>query len=313
MIAPTVTPARAARLLASLAEATGGFETIVVDNGIGSAELEHAAAAVDGASVLRADSNLGYARAVNLAAKRAQGDALVLLNDDSEVEPAYVERIVAPLDPAAGVVMSAGVMLDAGDRGLIDTAGMELDRTLLVFDYLNGEPVEVLDGPVADPIGPSGAAAAFSRDTFLESGGFDERLFAYWEDVDLVLRLRSAGARCRLAAGARGVHEHSATLGSGSRRKDYLVGFGRAYVLRKWGVLAPRRLPAVLARELTLTAGQTLIDRNLGAARGRLNGLRAAPGSEPYPAPEVIGDPPSLASTMRRRWRRRARLRRRGG
>jgi len=261
--------------------------------------------------VLRADSNLGYARAVNLAARRAEGDALVLLNDDSEVEPAYVERIVAALDPAAGVVMSAGVMLDAGDRGLIDTAGMELDRTLLVFDYLNGEPVELLDGPVADPIGPCAAAAAFSRDAFLESGGFDERLFAYWEDVDLVLRLRRAGARCRLAAGARGVHQHSAALGSGSARKDYLVGFGRAYVLRKWGVLAPRRLPAVLARELTLIAGQTLIDRNLGAARGRLSGLRAAPASGPYPAPEVIGDPPSLSSTLRRRWRRRARLRRR--
>ncbi len=188
---------------------------------------------------------------------------------------------------------------------------MELDRTLLVFDYLNGEPVELLDGHVADPIGPCAAAAAITRDAFLESGGFDERLFAYWEDVDLVLRLRRAGARCRLAPGARGVHQHSATLGSGSARKDYLVGFGRAYVLRKWGVLAPRRLPAVLARELTLTAGQTLIDRNLGAARGRLSGLRAAPASGAYPGPEVIGDPPSLASTLRRRWRRRARLRRR--
>ena len=55
----------------------------------------------------------------------------------------------------------------------------------------------MLDGAVADPIGPSAAAAAFDRAAFLAVGGFDERLFAYWEDVDLVLRLRAAGYAAR--------------------------------------------------------------------------------------------------------------------
>ena len=103
-----------------------------------------------------------------------------------------------------------------------------------------------------------------------------------------MLRLRRAGAVCRLAAEARGTHRHSATLGSGSERKDYLLGFGRGYVLRKWGVLRPRRLPAVLARELALTAGQAVVDRNLGGARGRLRGLRAARAAEPYPPAELL-------------------------
>ena len=79
---------------------------------------------------------------------------------------------------------------------------MQLDRTLLVFDYLNGEPVACLDDGVPDPIGPSGAAAAFDRTAFLSAGGFDENLFAYWEDVDLVLRMRLEGARCALARDA---------------------------------------------------------------------------------------------------------------
>jgi N-acetylglucosaminyl-diphospho-decaprenol L-rhamnosyltransferase len=311
VIVPTVGPERAVRLLDSLAASGGRFETIVVDNGTGAEELDAAAGRLDGGQVLRLDSNMGYSRAVNRAAQRAQGDALVLLNDDSVVDPGYIERITEQLDPGAGVVMAAGVMRDAAAPGLIETAGIELDRTLLAFDYLNGEPVEVLDGPVADPVGPSGAAAAFSRDAFLEADGFDEELFAYLEDVDLVLRLRRAGGSCRLAPGARGLHWHSATLGPGSERKDYLMGYGRGYLLRKWGVLEPRRLPAVLARELALSAGQVLMDRNLGAVRGRVRGLRAGRRSEPYPSAATPPDPPSLAATLRRRWRRRARLRRR--
>jgi GT2 family glycosyltransferase len=311
VIVPTVTPSLVMRLLHSLPASGDSFETIVVDNGTGSAELERAAAGLEGASVMRLDENLGYGRAVNRAARRAQGEALVLLNDDSVVDPGYVGRVAAALDPAAGVVMSAGVMRDAGAPELIETAGIELDRTLLAYDYLTGEPVSVLRGELADPIGPSGAAAAFDREAFLSLGGFDERIFAYLEDVDLVLRLRRDGGRCRLAKDALGIHQHSATLGPGSRRKDYLAGYGRGYLMRKWSVISPRRLPGVLVRELAQAGLQSAIDRNLGPIRGRVNGLRAEGPSEPYPSPEVMGDSPSLATMARRRWRRRARLRRR--
>ena len=271
---------------------------------------EIGAAEVADAELLRVESNQGYSRAVNLAATRAQGDAVVLLNDDSVVDRGVVEAITAPLDSGAGVVAAAGVMRDYCAEGLIDTAGIEIDRTMLAFDYLNGEPVEVLDGPVADPFGPSGAAAAITREVFLEAGGFDEKLFAYWEDVDLALRLRRAGGRCTLAKDAVGTHEHSATLGSGSARKNYLMGYGRGYVLRKWGALSARRLPAVLVRELALGGGQVLVDRNLGGVRGRARGLREASATRPYPSEALPADPPGLAASLGRRWRRRARLRR---
>lgn len=307
---PTVTPARVAGLLGSLREAGGGFETIVVDNGTGAEELDRSVAGLADARVLRLESNLGYSRAVNRAARAAEGDTLVLLNDDSLVDPGYVERLIAALDPASGVVMAAGVMRDARAPGLIETAGIEVDRTLLAFDYLNGEAIEVLERQVADPVGPSGAAAAFTRDAFLKAGGFDENLFIYLEDVDLVLRLRCAGASCRLAKDARGLHAHSATLGSGSARKNELMGYGRGYLLRKWNVMTPRRYAAVAARELTVTAGQAVIDRNLGGLRGRVRGLRAGRPAEPYPPTAVVPDPPSLLATLRRRWRRRVRLRR---
>ena len=197
---------------------------------------------------------------MNIGARRASTGTLVLLNDDCVCDPDFIERLIAPLDPRAGIVMTAGVLRDFRHPELIDSAGMELDRTLLVYDYLNGEPMSVLGEDPADPIGPSPKAAAFDRDAFLEVGGFDERLFAYWEDVDLALKLLEAGGACRLAADAIGIHEHSATLGSGSSAKNYLTGFGRGYMLRKWGVLTPRRLPSILARDLVILGGHA-VDR----------------------------------------------------
>ena len=306
VIVPTLGGERLERMLASVAGPE--HETIVIDNGSGG-EVARICAGLESVAVIALERNVGYTRAINLGARKARGDRLVLLNDDCICDPGFVEAITAPLDPAAGVVMTAGVMRDWHDRSLIDSAGMELDRTLLVFDYLNGEPVSRLAEGVADPIGPSAAAAGFDRATFLSVGGFDERLFAYWEDVDLVLRLRRLGLRCALAPAAIGDHEHSATLGSGSARKNYLMGYGRGYLLRKWGVMTPRRTPGVLARELVLCAGQAVFDRNLAGVRGRLRGYRDATDRQRYPEGLDLGRASGVVETLRRRAARRRRLR----
>jgi N-acetylglucosaminyl-diphospho-decaprenol L-rhamnosyltransferase len=309
VVVPTVNGVgRIGRLLESLGDRPGA-EVIVVDNGSRDGTRKLVEESFPWVRLLALPRNEGFSRAVNLAARQAEGEALVLVNDDCVCEPGFVERLVAALDPANGTVMSAGVLVEAARPRVIDTAGMELDRTLLVFDYLNGSPVSILDGLVAPPIGPSAAAAAFDRSAFLEVGGFDERLFAYWEDVDLVLRLRRLGGRCALAATARGLHAHSATLGPGSARKDYLTGFGRGYLLRKWGVLTPRRLPLVLVRELVICTGQLAVDRTAAGIRGRLVGLRT-PSAERHAYPAEIDEltaADGLARTLLRRARRRLR------
>lgn len=306
VVVPTLGGERLGRMLASIA--SPAHQTIVVDNG-SDGRVAATCAEYPAVEMLRLERNAGYTRAVNLGVEQADGEAIVLLNDDCVCDPGFVERICAPLDPAAGTVMAAGVMRDWRDRSLIDSAGMELDSTLLVFDYLNGEPVSRLREAVADPVGPSAAAAAFDRPTFRSVGGFDERLFAYWEDVDLVLRLRRLGLGCALAAEAIGDHEHSATLGSGSSQKNYLMGYGRGYVLRKWQVLNARRLAPVLIREGVLCAGQAVVDRNLAGVRGRLRGYRAPVELERYPTGLGLDAAPGAVETLRRRARRRSRLR----
>jgi N-acetylglucosaminyl-diphospho-decaprenol L-rhamnosyltransferase len=281
VVVPTLDAKRVAALLASLDG--GEHQTIVIDNG-SAGDGVAAVCAEHGAEVVRLERNVGYSAAVNLGAARAEGEAIVLVNDDCVCDPGFVERISARVDRDAGIGMVAGVMRDWADGSRIDTAGMELDETLLVFDWLNGEPLSALERIDRNPIGPSAAAAAFDRVAFAGLGGFDERLFAYWEDVDLVLRMRQAGYGCVLAADAQGVHQHSATLRSGSARKNYLMGFGRGYVLRKWGVLTPARALPIAVRETILCAGQLAVDRTASGIAGRLRGYRAARRTERYPA-----------------------------
>jgi N-acetylglucosaminyl-diphospho-decaprenol L-rhamnosyltransferase len=301
---------RLTRLLDSLADQTAEHQVIVVDNG-SAGRVPRACERHAGVEILRLETNAGFSRAVNVAAEHAAGDTIVLVNDDCTCDPDFVGEIVAALDPANGVVMAAGVMRDGRDPSLIETAGIELDRTLLGFDYLNGVPVSGLDQGVPDPVAPSGAASGFHRPAFRRIGGFDEHLFAYWEDVDLGLRLWSGGARCALASRARGTHEHSATLGSGSARKNYLMGFGRGYVLRKWGVLSdPRRAAAALSRDIAVCAGQAVLDRNVEGVRGRVRGYLTASHTESYPAGLPTGAGDGALATLRRRASRRARLRR---
>jgi N-acetylglucosaminyl-diphospho-decaprenol L-rhamnosyltransferase len=275
VVLPSLNGARTHEALGSLAAQTAPHETIVVDNASPDHEVSAACEEFDFVRAIRPGENLGFSRAVNLAAAEATGEALILVNDDARYDSDFVERLVAGLNPEAGVVAAAGVLRSGRDERRIDTAGIEIDRTLLAFDYLHGRPLDVLADGIPDPFGPTGAAAAYEREAFVRLGGFDERIFAYFEDVDLALRLRRAGWTCGLAPAARGTHDHATTLGAGSARKNYLMGFARGYLLRKWGVINLRRGPAVFAREAIVCLGQALVDRNVGGVRGRRAGWRA--------------------------------------
>jgi N-acetylglucosaminyl-diphospho-decaprenol L-rhamnosyltransferase len=309
VLIPTLNGAdRLRRLLASL---DGDSQVIVIDNG----STDHTSGVLAGefpdVEVISLPRNEGFSRAVNRGAREAEGDALVLVNDDCICYPGFVGNLVGALDTRGGSAMAAGVLLEARHPDTIDSAGMEFDDTLLVFDYLNGHPIAAVDA-APPPIGPSGAAAAFLRDAFLEVGGFDEALFAYWEDVDLVLRLREAGASCALAPGALALHDHSATLGSGSNGKNYLSGFGRGYMLRKWGVLSRSRALRAVVRDASICLAQLLVDRNAAGVRGRLDGWRAGRTSARRAlSPRMLDSLPrmSLLEESRRRAARRARLR----
>ncbi|HEX3510463.1 MAG TPA: glycosyltransferase family 2 protein [Solirubrobacteraceae bacterium] len=234
--------------------------------------------------LLAFERNRGFTAACNAGAASGEGEVIVLLNNDVDCRRDFLERLVAPLreDQRTGSV--AAVMLQPGEE-LIDSAGLTADRTLAGFPRMHGMGVGHAGDERPLLLGPAGTAAAYRRAAWDEAEGLDEAIFAYMEDFDLALRLRSAGWATALASDARGVHAGSATFGHRSAVQRRMGGFSRGYMLRRYGVLRGRSAVRALATETAVMLGDAAISRDLAATRGRLAGWRAARGLPRRPVP----------------------------
>jgi N-acetylglucosaminyl-diphospho-decaprenol L-rhamnosyltransferase len=270
---------RLAQALESLRAQTCEVEVVVVDNGSSDGSDQMVADRFPEVRLLLMGENLGFGPALNRAVGEHGGDPLILFNNDAAAESRFVEALLDQLGTEVDSV--AGVLVQERDPRLIDSAGVIADRTLMGFDHLHGEPVTATEG-APDPLGPTGGAALYRREAFLAVGGFDERMFLYYEDLDLALRLAARGGRCRLAGEARALHAYSASLGPASAAKYSRTGWSRGYMLRRYGVMHdPRLALRAIACEAAICAGQLFRDRTAQGLSGRVRGYRDGGGLEP--------------------------------
>lgn len=218
------------------------FEVIVVLNG---APAESRAIAethpvVDRVIALRA--NVGFGAAANLAASVAVGDYLVFLNDDTRVDPHWLTALLdarrdgqRPAVVASLILNFDGSIQEAGSRILSHGGTLQLGRGLRLED----PAAEPLLQPREVDYG-SAAALMVGRELFERIGGFDP-IFepAYYEDVDLQLRVREQGGAVWFEPRARVMHH----LGRSTTRDHWFRLFaanrsGRQFVSKWAPVLA---------------------------------------------------------------------------
>jgi GT2 family glycosyltransferase len=294
---------RLAETLRALAKQTRPAAVVIADNTGSPEAVEALRPNLPALKTVRFGRNLGFGKAINRAVEAHPGDPVILLNDDAVPRPDFVENLMRPAEQH-GAEMVAGVLLRGSDERVIDSAGVVADRTLLAFDHLNGEDVSAL-ASAPDPLGPSGGAALYTAEAFARAGGFDEEIFAYYEDLDLALRLRAQGASCALARDAFAVHGYSETLGARSAGKYALTGWGRGYLLRRYGVMrSPRLAVRAAGIEALIGAGQLLRQRTTAGIAGRLRGWRHARGMPLRSVPEGALSDLSVREAVERRLRR---------
>lgn len=197
-------------LLAGLArQSRPPGEILVVDNGSTDGTAE--AARTAGARVLRLERNLGFAPAVNAGLRATATEWVVILNNDVELEPRFLETLY---DTAhrEGAWFGCGKLLSA-DGSRIDAAFDLLSRSGCAWRAGHGRP----DSPVWNKqrrvwFAPMTAMLA-RRALFDKAGLLDETFESYLEDVEFGLRCALAGRWGIYVPEARGRHLGSATLG----------------------------------------------------------------------------------------------------
>ena len=245
---------------------------IVVDNGSTDGSLQYLREAHPEVTVLALDTNTGFAHAANRGLRAASTPAVALINTDVELDPDWLARMTAALatDPACAAVAckmvsltDPGELYDAGDVLRRDGACEQRGR----FERDDGrfdEPGEVF--------GACAGAALYRRDAVLAIGGFDERYFAYLEDVDLALRLRLAGWSCR--------YEPVVARHAGEGSSHRLSGAHHRLIARNTLILVGRFFPLgwagpVLYRQLSWLREAARTGHLTAHLRGLWAGLRA--------------------------------------
>jgi GT2 family glycosyltransferase/glycosyltransferase involved in cell wall biosynthesis len=238
------------------------LELIVVDNDSGDGSEERIREAVPSATVVQAGSNTGFAGGCNLGVEHATGEHVAFINNDARPDPNWVRGAVAVLDAEPDVASVASKVLD-WDGGLVDY----VDGSMTWFGMGYKREVEKPDSPAYDQakdvLFGTGAAMFVRADVYREVGGFDERFFMFYEDVDLGWRLNLLGYRVRYVPGSVAYHKHHVTMKKfGNYRESYLLERNALLMMYKNydDASLARALPAAMALAVRRSVARTDTD-----------------------------------------------------
>ncbi len=204
------------RCLDTVLATAEGCEVVVVDDGSTDSTESLLASYGEAIEIVRLAPNRGYAVACNEGARRARGDLLVLLNNDTEPQPGWLEALTrhAKEWPAAAVV---GAKL-LYPTGAVQHAGVVIGQDGYPHNLYAGFPSE---HPAVNRSrrlqAVTGACMLVRRHTFEAVGGFDGGFHNSLEDVDLCLRIGEAGGEVHYCHEAVVTHMESASRGREDR------------------------------------------------------------------------------------------------
>jgi GT2 family glycosyltransferase len=191
------------------------FEIIIIDNGStdgGTDALEQRYPELQ-LHLESLESNQGFAAANNIGARLAHGKWLALLNVDAFPKPDWLEKLIAASKANPEFASFSSRQIQANHPNFLDGAGDAYHVSGFAWRIGLGYPVDQYGLKHAEVFSPCAAAAMYLREAFLDTGGFDEDFFSYYEDVDLGFRLRLKGYKSFYVSDAVVHHIGSATFG----------------------------------------------------------------------------------------------------
>lgn len=215
-------------------------EVVVLDNAStdGSVALVHDR--FPGVRVVVTDRNLGFAGGANAGVRATTSPLVAVLNSDARPHPDWLARLLDVVETSPDDVWAWGSILLSSTTGRIESAGDEWSPKGFAFKRQKGEPIDALAAEPYEAFAPPGASPLIRRDVFDALGGYHERFFLYYEDIDLAHRARRAGFRAIVVPAAR--VEHDLGRSGESNRSWYFIARNALWCnVRNAPQLEPRR------------------------------------------------------------------------
>lgn len=248
------------------------FKLLVVDNGSTDGSVEVTSKTLD-MELIALPGNTGFCGAVNVGIRHTGTPYFILLNNDTEAEPAFVEELLGAIRGHEHIFSCGAMMIDYHNREIIDNAGDYY--TALGWAVARAKGKKCCDYEKACRVfSCCGGASIYRTDVISEIGFFDEKHFAYLEDVDIGYRARIYGYENRYVPQAKVLHIGSATTGTRyNEKKVFFAARNSIYLIYKNMPL----LQLVLNLPLLLTGilGKTLFFLKKGFAGEYLRGIGA--------------------------------------
>ncbi len=224
-------------------------EIVVVDNDSGDDSVPRLRELGSRIVLVESPENLGFAGGCNLGVAHSSGEYVGFLNNDARPDPSWASAAVTVLEAEPGVGAVASRVLDwEGKR--VDYYGSALTWFGMGYKPFTGDLVPTRGAERTDVLFGTGAAMFVRRSVYDDLGGFDERYFMFFEDVDFGWRLNLAGWRFAFVPESVAYHRHHASMTAfGSYREWYLLERNALFTLYKnlGDEALTRILPAALA------------------------------------------------------------------
>ncbi|OOB78313.1 MAG: hypothetical protein BEN18_07875 [Epulopiscium sp. Nuni2H_MBin001] len=195
------------------AYSTVPVELIIIDNGSVDDNFEWLRRKYPQVILVRLDQNYGFSYAVNRGIKLATAPYVILLNNDTQILPGFVENLLELIKSNNKIFSAGAQMLKYDDPTLIDDAGDEYTALGWTVKRGEGQPRRSFN-QTCSVFSSCAGAAIYRKDIFKEIGYFDRQFFAYMEDVDICYRARNYGYTNLYCPRAKVLHIGSATSGS---------------------------------------------------------------------------------------------------
>jgi GT2 family glycosyltransferase len=175
--------------------------------------------------VIKNDCNYGYSKANNIAAKKAKGEFLLFLNNDTEIFPNMLEKLVLAYEDKS-ILTPAQILGINKEFDSVGASGNGAD----IFGYPYGDK----DPKKTKCFYADGAAFFVKKEDFIDIGMFDEELFIFQEDLDFSWRAQLLGYHIKPIWDAQFYHYSGGTvLGGASKGKKYESSYFRRYLNEK--------------------------------------------------------------------------------